>query len=534
MARSGKSQVQELRFDEKLVLFKFMQRELGINDMKQLSQQMNRPEEEGINEATGCTLFVEHFLTRPDCRIPEATLRVYDEHIQRWTRQIGDKRGGLTWKYFQYLSLLFTEIYLDRWFSDKEAFQKELTKFLHEEDNRTLGQIGFKDYDMKKMNKLAFMSATGSGKTLILHANILQFTYYLQRAKRINASVGINKIILLTPNESMSRQHEDELKMSGIPAGIFVKEGPLKFGKDEVCIIDVNKLDDVGKDKTISVDSFETNNLLLVDEGHRGLSGEKWFGYRQKMAEDGFTFEYSATFKQALAGKKTKKEDKETVEDYQKAIIFDYSYKHFYNDGYGKDYRIYNLKNAAINEESRLLYLTGCLLSFYQQKKCFVEYGTELATFRIENPLLVFVGNSVTKVNKDEDLSDVEDVIMFIDQFVRNKRQTVNRINLVIQQNTGLIDAKGVDIFSHDFNMLYELNGGNTPDGQVIYEDVMHLLFNAMTNADEPRLHLDHLSKAGEIAMRIGEDGDYFGVISIGDTAKLIKSCESKGVVTKN
>ena len=150
-----------------------------------------------------------------------------------------------------------------------------------------------------------------------------------------------------------------------------MKEGPLQFGKDEVCIIDVNKLDDVGKDKTVSVDSFETNNLLLVDEGHRGLSGEKWFGYRQKMAEDGFTFEYSATFKQALAGKKTKKEDRETVEDYQKAIIFDYSYKHFYNDGYGKDYRIYNLKNAAINEESRLLYLTGCLLSFYQQKKCF-------------------------------------------------------------------------------------------------------------------------------------------------------------------
>lgn len=534
MAKNGRSQVQELRFDEKLVLFKFMQRELGINDMKQLSQQMNRPEEEGINEATGCTLFVEHFLNRPGCKIPEATLRVYDEHIQRWTRQIGDKRGGLTWKYFQYLSLLFTEIYLDRWFADKGSFQKELTDFLHEEDDRTLGQIGFKDYDMKKMNKLAFMSATGSGKTLILHANILQFTYYLQRAKRINANVGINKVILLTPNESMSKQHEEELKMSGIPAGIFAKEGPLKFGKDEVCIIDVNKLDDVGKDKTVSVDSFETNNLLLVDEGHRGLSGEKWFGYRQKMAEDGFTFEYSATFKQALAGKKTKKEDKETVEDYQKAIIFDYSYKHFYNDGYGKDYRIYNLKNAAINEESRLLYLTGCLLSFYQQKKCFKEYASDLAPFRIENPLLVFVGNSVTKVSKDEDLSDVEDVIMFIDQFVRNKRQTVHRISLVIQQNTGLIDAKGVDIFSHDFNMLYELNGGTTPDAHALYEDVMHLLFNAVTNADEPRLHLDHLSKAGEIAMRIGEDGDYFGVISIGDTAKLIKSCESKGVVTKN
>lgn len=535
MAKKGKSIVQELRFDDKLVLFKFMQHELGITDMKGLSQRMNHPEEEGVNPTTGNTRFLEYFLNHSECKIPKTTLRVYDENIQRWTRQIGEKRDGLTWKYFQYLSLLFTEIYLDRWFSDKEAFRKELTDFLHQEDDRTLGQIGFTDYDLKKMNKLAFMSATGSGKTLILHANILQFTYYLQRARRNNTGIGINKIILLTPNEGMSRQHHEELQLSGIPSGIFVKEGPLKFVKEEVCIIDVNKLDDVGKDKTVSVESFETNNLLLVDEGHRGLSGEKWFSYRQKMAEDGFTFEYSATFKQALAGKKTKKEDKETVEDYQKAIIFDYSYKHFYNDGYGKDYRIYNLKkDSDRNEESRLLYLTGCLLSFYQQKKCFAEYSTELAPFRIENPLLVFVGNSVTKVSKDEDLSDVEDVIMFIDQFVRNRRQTIHRIALVIQQNTGLIDARGIDIFSHDFNMLYELNGGDTPDGQDLYEDVMRLLFNSTTNADEPRLHLDHLSKTGEIAMRIGEDGDFFGVISIGDTAKLIKSCEGKGIVTKN
>ena len=53
MARTKKNQVQELRFDEKLVLFKFMQRELGITDMKQLARQMNLPEEEGINESTG-------------------------------------------------------------------------------------------------------------------------------------------------------------------------------------------------------------------------------------------------------------------------------------------------------------------------------------------------------------------------------------------------------------------------------------------------------------------------------------------------
>ena len=215
--------------------------------MKQLARQMNLPEEEGINESTGNTLFIEYFFKQPGCRIPETKLRVYDENIRRYTQKIGENRGGLTWKYFQYLSLLFTEIYLDRWFSDKEAFQQELTDFLHDEDDRSLGQIGFQDFDLAKMNKLAYMSATGSGKTLILHVNILQFSYYLKRAKRINASIDINNVILLTPNEGMSRQHLEELKISGIPAKIFVKEGPLKFDGNEVLIIDINKLDDVGR-----------------------------------------------------------------------------------------------------------------------------------------------------------------------------------------------------------------------------------------------------------------------------------------------
>lgn len=37
---------------------------------------------------------------------------------------------------------------------------------------------------------------------------------------------------------------------------------------------------------------------------------------------------------------------------------------------------------------------------------------------------------------------------------------------------------------------------------------------------------------SGEIALRVGDDGAYFGVISIGDTATLMKNCALKGIVT--
>lgn len=36
------------------------------------------------------------------------------------------------------------------------------------------------------------MCATGSGKTLIMHMNILQFLHYFKRAKRLNSKLSIN------------------------------------------------------------------------------------------------------------------------------------------------------------------------------------------------------------------------------------------------------------------------------------------------------------------------------------------------------
>ena len=65
------------------------------------------------------------------------------------------------------------------------------------------------------------------------------------------------------------------------------------FGKqqDDVIVIDMNKLKEEGKVKTVSVDSFEQNNLVLVDEGHRGLSGDVWYDYRTRLSEEGFAFE---------------------------------------------------------------------------------------------------------------------------------------------------------------------------------------------------------------------------------------------------
>lgn len=537
MAR--KTSAPETTFDEQLVLFQFFLRQLGISELKDLGKKLNSVEYEGYNES-GNTCFMAYLAQIGRLRgatLSEDKLRQYDENICRHTRKISEKRGPIRWKYFQYISLLFTEIYLDRYFSDRESFCKDLNAFLEQRRIDTMGRLSFSDYTPDKLNKLAVMCATGSGKTLLMHVNILQFLYYFQRAKRMNSRLSINKIIVLTPNEGMSKQHLDELELSSIPAAIFEKDGGFRTQKDAVVIIDINKLKDESGVKTVAVDSFEQNNLVLVDEGHRGLSGDVWYDNRTKLSQDGFSFEYSATFKQALnanaKGNTAKaREERALMEEYGKSILMDYSYKYFYNDGYGKDYRIYNLR-SSIDGETKYLYLTGCLLSFYQQVKLFAERGAALREFSIEKPLLVFVGNRVTASTSKEELTDVEEVLAFLDQFLRNRSKSVERIRAVLQDDTGLIDAAGNELFYGDFYGLQHLFG-QTPDPSVIFTDLLRLVFNSDTGAEEPRLHVDNLRQvSGEIGLKVGEYGEYFGVISIGDTSGLIKLCEANGIVTK-
>jgi len=116
-----------------------------------------------------------------------------------------------------------------------------------------------------------------------------------------------------------------------------------------------------GAGASVDVESFEGRNLVFVDEGHKGAatglkSGEEqaWLNIRRRLGSGGFTFEYSATFGQALA-KGSNKEKSELIEGYGKSILFDYSYRYFYGDGYGKDFRLLNLKDSGGEYQDLLL-----------------------------------------------------------------------------------------------------------------------------------------------------------------------------------
>ena len=397
---------------------------------------------------------------------------------------------GRTWKPHQYLAMVFTEHYLNRYFTDPEKFCTELN----------YGRAGL--YKQKDLRTLAFQSATGSGKTLIMHAHILQYRHYLSRA-----GGRLNNVVLVTPNEQMSQQHEREMRESGLHARLFSKDAaPDLFSPVE--IIDLNKLAEKQGVKRVAVSDFGEDNLVLVDEGHLGTSGNVWRERRKELAAGGFTFEYSATFNQVVT-----KQDKDLLGAYSKCLLFDYPYRRFHADGYGKDYSITNLPDGAEDENSDM-YLLGCLLTFYQQCRIWREKAGEWQEFNPAKPLWVFLGKTVIGSSKADQAtrSDIIRILRFLGWVLARGDEVRPMMRRLLDGKSGLLDDAGRDCFAGRFEPL------EPGDNEDLYADLCQTVFHGAG-----RLHVVYLTTGeGELHLRTA-DNDPFGVVNVGDSAGLYK-----------
>lgn len=552
----------KINFHEQLVLTQWLWSKFNPSSIEGMSKLLDLPEHEGVEhegDNAGQSKFFTQ-LTRDlvgKQLLDEGVLRRYDRNIVRHWLQISEARNEqanseLNLKYFQYLSLLFTEYYLDQYFNHHEQMLAELNDTIAAYNKDKSDSETLQPYVAEDLNKIAYWSATGSGKTLLMHINILQYQHYIEQASH---SDKIEQIILLTPNEGLSSQHLEEFAMSGIEAMIFQKNKSRDQFLNYVQIIDINKLAERDGDKTVAAESLEGQNLVLIDEGHRGTSSAgAWMGFRDTLTKSGFSFEYSATFGQAInkSNNVIKQEEEEIKtkakmyfgtkaltkldnaqlktlaldplekqkarrealrEVYAKNILFDYSYKYFYQDGYGKEVNILNMKKGE-SLDNQQLYLTACLLAFYQQQTLYASNVGRLKQFKVENPLWVFVGN---KVNDDD--SDILTIIKFLADFLdsRSKIETISWIHDFITNKSRLVDNKGNNIFLNRFAPLHGR------DAETIYQDILSQFFNAGSNQ---RLNVIRITQnTGELRLQTGENSP-FGVINVGDEKGLFEQCE--------
>ncbi|MBI4566976.1 MAG: DEAD/DEAH box helicase family protein [Planctomycetes bacterium] len=507
---------EHVKLENRLLLVAWLNSLLGYKNNREMLRDVKEARE-GFDHAGRSFISQRIASRRDDVSIPLDVLGGYDENIRAHLAAINARRREpITLRYFQHLAVLCAEICLDWFFNRPGEMLRRLNEFVDKRNTKGYreGWPSEEPFAAEDLAKLAFWMATGAGKTLIMHINYHQFLRYNRRP--------LDNILLITPNEGLSEQHIEEMSASSVPCARFnLDESGLGFAQRHVVrVIEVTKLvqEKRGGGLSVPVEAFEGNNLILVDEGHKGSGGKAWRGFREALGRTGFTFEYSATFGQAL----TAARDDALTAEYGKAIAFDYSYKYFHGDGHGKDFDILNLREERAEEQTDAL-LLGNLLSFYEQQRCFTEQADSLRPYNLDKPLWVFVGSSVNAVYREsgKPRSDVLTVARFLHRFLENKRDwAVKTIDRLLDGESGLEDDHGQDAFAARLKYLRASKRG----ADRVYRDILRSVFNSPSGGG---LHVcDIRGSAGELGLKAGEAKDYFGLIYIGDTASFKKLVE--------
>lgn len=512
------------RLEEYLVLNRYLHHLLGAEDFETLKNLL-RPLPEGP-DGTGQSHFFGRLVTQPDLRIPRDRLEEYDRRVMVYEARLRQARRDFQgFRYFQYLALLYTEIFLDRLTEDPGDFAAELNAFLQDLKREESALVDLPDFSPNDLRRLAFFMATGSGKTLLMHVNIWQVLHYLEHARHPEALVirpdgraEFDNILLITPNEGLSAQHLSELRKSGLDAALFIEDPHGRGGLfgPKVKVIEIHKLaEEPSRDGvSVALEEIGQNNLVIVDEGHKGTGSEAqaWKRRQKYLSEGGFLLEYSATFAQAI-GAANKKAQKELLQEYGRAILFDYSYGHFYGDGYGKDFCVLNLTRARAEQAHELL--VGGLLTFYHQLWLYRQREVEFRPYNLEKPLWVLLGSSVNALYTRDSRrrSDVAEVVAFLKRFLEEPEWAIDVIARILSGNSGFQDAEGGrDLFAPHIKYLRGW------DPWEVYDSIRAEVFHGSGG-----LEVWEIKQAnGELGLRLSAaegEAPYFGVINIGDVS---------------
>jgi len=315
------------------------------------------------------------------------------------------------------------------------------------------------EYKYQKNNKLAYWMATGSGKTLIMKANIVDYLDYLRDKNPLQI-----EIIITSPMSELINQLNREMKE--FFNNDFFNDFNINYRIDTTqSLINLYKKES----PEIVGDSFY--RLLLVDEAHIGLQTKKDKSAFVKLrndltqnTENSFMFEYSATFYDI------KEKD---IEEYSKRVIFEYDYSKFFNDKYGKDFKFDIVKKDEIanDDEEIKINLDKNIEAFSKKIDAFFKYNRKyLQRTFIDKPLLVMAGNTVSS-SKEEENSDIAKVVNYFANLQKRDKNIFytndNELILHLFENS---EADGEILLSYGEN--------STPFGLITIGDVKKFLDN--------------------------------------------------------
>jgi len=301
-------------------------------------------------------------------------------------------------RYYQILALYFTEAVLRKVRAREEGYTER--------------------------HMLAYWMATGSGKTLLMHLNILQFIDHIGGLRAFDEL----QIILTTPGVNLIEQHRREV----VP--LIEKLNQQCAGRIRLTIDSTQSLLNREKNYFDLPDHSRVFRLVLVDEGHIGLasSGQelgKFKELRHNLADypNAFLFEYSATY-HGIAERH--------VQEYEDQIVYDFNYYRFFKDGYGKDFHVSRVADDefAAGREcwdnfSTAFRTLADKLTVYQELRINLATGVEGLPFTgtfPDKPLLAFMGRTVEDSKdegKSDEVSDIRKLLGFLARMPHEEKE---------------------------------------------------------------------------------------------------------------
>ncbi|ENK2311340.1 MULTISPECIES: DEAD/DEAH box helicase family protein [unclassified Vibrio] len=460
-------------------------------------------------------------------------------------------KGGFQPRYPQYLALLFFAYWLSCQQQDSASLLARLNSYLQVNPPKLETVTPFTEADLQFT---AFWMATAAGKTHVLHAVLAMLTDKKLGWQRWD------RILLITPNESLSLQHANKLKaLKHWDVFAYPQDGDAQMvsnlDAESVIVIDINKLSEnkKGDGVTIATSVFQDGrNLVFVDEGHKGQSSEQglWKRLQQDLAgigssqlsHRGLLVEFSATFGQVAEGE-------HAFDRYAKSILFDYAYDRFHRDLFGKDFWHVKLDGKGdAAEQAKHLTLSAALLSYWHQLNQYRDSQVQLELkeqgMDVACPLWVLLGLSVIGGGVKSGKKNTKDEGKTIIKDTADGEQTSDVLD-VLNFLTKVLNTPS--FFTHYLKQIKTLKGH---EADLLPAEVRHELVKADATSlcervlktvfgwqDGDKAVFRLLKSAdGELGLGLlrGDQIYYFGVVNVGDANGLKKALQYKGLTVED
>ncbi|MEA3405026.1 MAG: DEAD/DEAH box helicase family protein [Pseudomonadota bacterium] len=423
---------------------------------------------------------------------------------------------GFTPRYYQYIALLMAALNL-YWIEQlaEVEYLMELNAFAGGFEGESFS------FSANDLHMLAFWMATASGKTLVLQVSIELLAQFGQK---------FDAIFLLSPNANLSQQHASELadlkgKNIILYSGENPSGNPRGITSNDILVSEFSKFVDrqvTGKNaKTLPIDDFKGRFLVLVDEGHKGQSGNtdtdesQWKKVQLKLAglhddstnpTKGMIIEFSATLGQVA-------QNQNVLSQYAKSVAYDYAYDKFYADGYGKQPKIQNRHKQEY--ETALL---ASLLGYWHQlvlfeKKQVLNFAPE---WQVEKPLWVMLGLTANSKKKSDQVKEIEDLNSDIQKSILFLRKVFDPSIFQKDLQALLTDQDLQETLPKETLQSIKKQSNQLED---LVKDIYRRVFGILTT-HAPQLILRQIKSTANKEMGLGvfngESVQYFGVVNIG------------------